>query len=74
MKFFKKLILISLFILCLGCNNSDPNLIYAGPYWNIKKLNDTVVICIPQHCDLLGRTSNKPYVINIKDFSESKLK
>jgi hypothetical protein len=60
--------------LFIGCSNPDPNLIYHGNDWVVKRLNDTVVICIPTQGDLLGRQPNKPYVINIKDFSESKFK
>ena len=60
--------------LFIGCNNPDPNLIYNGNDWVVKRLNDTVVICIPKQGDLLGRQPNKPYVINIKNFSESKFK
>ena len=74
MKIFRRLIFISLLVLFIGCGNPDPNLIYHGNDWVVKKLNDTVVICIPTQGDLLGRQPNKPYVINIKDFSESKFK
>ena len=62
--------------LFIGCSNSnpDPNLIYNGNDWVVKRLNDTIVICIPKQGDLLGRQPNKPYVINIRNFSESKFK
>ena len=62
--------------LFIGCSNSnpDPNLIFHGNDWVVKRLNDTVVICIPRQGDLLGRQPNKPYVINIRNFSESKFK
>ena len=74
MKTFKiSLFTLSLFIF-LGCSNSDPNLIYNGNDWVVKRLNDTVVICIPRQGDILGRQPNKPYIINIKDLSESNFK
>jgi hypothetical protein len=71
----KKFIFIILLFIFISCNpHSDPNLVYHGHDWVVKKLNDTVVICIPTQGDLLGRQSNKPYVINIKDFSQSEFR
>jgi len=74
MKTFKISLFISLLFIFLGCGNSDPNLIYNGNDWVVKRLNDTVVICIPRQGDILGRQPNKPYIINIKDLSEIKFK
>lgn len=72
----KKIIFIILLFIFIGCNNTnlDPNLVYSGHDWVVKKLNDTVVICIPTQGDLLGRQPNKPYAINIKDFSQSEFR
>ncbi len=71
----KKIIFIILLFIFISCNtHSDPNLVYHGHDWVVKKLNDTVVICIPTQGDLLGRQPNKPYVINIKDFSQSEFR
>jgi len=71
----KKFIFIILLFIFISCNpHSDPNLVYCGHDWVVKKLNDTVVICIPTQGDLLGRQPNKPYMINIKDFSQSEFR
>ena len=70
----KKIIFAFLLFILVGCTNTDPNTVYFGNDWVIKKINDTTLLCIPQRGDLLGRMNNKPYLLNIKDFSESKFK
>lgn len=71
----KKFIFIILLFIFISCNpHPDSNLVYHGHDWVVKKLNDTVVICIPTQGDLLGRQPNKPYIINIKDFSQSEFR
>ena len=71
----KKFIFIILLFIFISCNpHSDPNLVYCGHDWVVKKLNDSVVICIPKQGDLIGRKKYKPYILNIKDFSETEFK
>lgn len=78
MKVIVNLLILIIACICViifaSCNGQpDPNLIYWGNDWVVKKLNDTTVICIPQQGDLLGRKTNKPYVINIKDFNTTNM-
>lgn len=46
------------------CSNQTPNLIYRGYYWDIVKLNDSIVVCTP---GLNGSSKSIPVVINLHD-------
>ena len=70
----KKFIFAFLLFILISCTSPDPNTIYWGNDWVVKKVNDTTLICIPQQSDLLGRMKHKPYLLNIKDFSETEFK
>lgn len=71
----KKFIFLILLFIFISCNShSNPDIVYYGHDWVVKKLNDTVVICIPKQGDLIGRKKHKPYLLNIKDFSETEFK
>lgn len=75
MKIFRKIIFAFIFVILLSCSNTtDTTTIYNGNDWIVKQLNDSTVICIPKQGDLFGRQPNKPYVINIKTFKESRFR
>lgn len=46
------------------CSNQNPNLIYRGYYWDIVRLNDSIVVCTP---GLNGSSKSTPVVINLHD-------
>ncbi len=46
------------------CSNQNPNLIYRGHYWDIVRLNDSIVVCTP---GLNGSSKSTPVVINLHD-------
>lgn len=71
----KKLTLTILALLALmltGCGegeaqrslNQNPNLIYSGHYWDIVRLNDSIVVCTP---GLNGSSKSTPVAINLHD-------
>lgn len=46
------------------CSNQTPNLIYEGHYWDIVRLNDSIVVCTP---GFNGSSKSTPVVINLYD-------
>ena len=61
----KKLLLTLLVLLALtltGCKREkEPNLLYCGNRWDIIRLNDSIVVCVP------GFSKSTPVVINLHD-------
>lgn len=45
-------------------SNQNPDLIYRGYYWDIVRLNDSIVVCTP---GLNGSSKSTPVVINLND-------
>lgn len=69
----KKLTLTLLALLAMtltGCDDGhdgmkpNSNLIYRGHYWDIVRLNDSIVVCTP---GLNGSSKSTPVVINLHD-------
>lgn len=79
MKAIVNMLILIIICICViifaSCDSQcDPNVIYCGNDWVVKKVNDTTLICVPQQGDLLGRKNYKPYIININDFNTSDFK
>lgn len=51
-----------------GCGSDNiqpnPNLLYSGHYWEIVRLNDSIVVCTP---GLNGGSKSTPVVISLHD-------
>ena len=65
----KKLLIIFSMMLCLGlgsCTYDQKNLVYRGPAWEIHKINDSILLCIPWQTS----DNNKPYLLDINQFNK----
>ena len=63
------LTLLALLALTLtGCGSDsrepNPNLLYSGHHWDVVRLNDSTVVCVP---GLNASSKSTPVVINLHD-------
>ena len=60
----KKILFAASMLLCTACLETSGDLVYRGHNWTVMQINDSVLLCTPS-----GDNKEKPFLINIKDFS-----
>lgn len=60
----RKLLFCLSLVLLSSCFDTAGDLVYRGHNWTVMQINDSVLLCTPS-----GDNKEKPFLINIKDFS-----